>query len=129
MAKSRNFLLEKLDGDRVYMPPPNMMLVECEGLMETKGGVLLPENVEGEKNAPLGKVLAVGSGRDTWKGEEPPAQKDDYVVFAPGLYPPVPVHDDVLSIHFDTVMLRIVMGDSAKDEGVFYQPESALVTE
>ena len=122
----RNFLLEMIEGPRTYVPPPNTMILELIDQEKTKGGLLIPEAHQGATGGgmkPLGKVIFVGRGRDTWKDEEPPAGVGDYVLFTPEMYPVVDIHDSMALIHFDAVMLRICTG-LLQGEGVGHVPET-----
>ncbi len=59
MSKNkRNFLLEMIEGPRTYVPPANTMIVELQDQAKTRGGIMIPDNVEGPAGIrPLGKVL------------------------------------------------------------------------
>lgn len=131
MAKSkRNFLLEMIEGPRTYVPPPNTMILELMDQEKTKGGLLLPEARAAEQAGsgmkPLGRVIFVAQGRDTWKDDAAPAAVGDYVLFTPEMYPVIDIHDNMVVIHFDTVMLRIVgfsPGESGPPRGIYYEPD------
>lgn len=118
MAK-RNFLLELLEGERTYVPPPGHMIVRCIDVEQTKAGLYLPETAAhstestGIGQAPLGEVLAVGALKEEYRECGAPAEVGNYVIFTPNLYPITNIHDAMVDIHMDTVMLRIVMGGGA----------------
>jgi co-chaperonin GroES (HSP10) len=124
MAKTRNFLLEMIQGPRTYVPPANTMILELVDEAKTKGGLLLPEihANEGEGMKPLGRVVKLGDGRETWKDSPPPASIGDYVMFDASMYPVIDIHDGMVVVHYDTVMLRIIPG-TFEGLGVAHTPE------
>jgi len=121
----RNFLLEMLDGPRTYLPPPGYMLVRCVDAEATRGGIITPTGVsEGGGQAPLGEVLSIGTLKDEYKDSGAPASVGDFVMFTPQLMPITDVHDDIVCVHCDCVMLTIRMGEKAESGGVFHDPEA-----
>lgn len=69
------------------IPNGDFVVIELLEQKKTKGGIIIPDKARGnQRDAIIGKVLAVGAGRTTEYGATlvPKAKEGDYVLLARG---------------------------------------------
>jgi hypothetical protein len=118
---TRNFLLELIEGERTYIPPPNHCIVELLDMEKTKGGIITPLGESpGGQMSPVGKVRERGTCiGEHW--EEPPCWVGDYIQFSPQLGLITDIHDGWCVVPYDCVNLIIRPGKHAH-EGLVHEP-------
>jgi len=109
-----------IDGPRIYRPAPRWLIVKAVVADDqaTKKGLFLPQGGKqqteegGERIPTFGEVVAKGRPNgEEWIGYEdrfgPLCDVGDIVMYMPGLFPVLSLHDGLYMVSIDAVFLVI----------------------